>query len=161
MSEEEKKYMRLRWEKSDDWHKSLEENLKTHLPGLKSLLNEVGGHWDYEDLIYRMYYGSFKVYRIQELTEKMVQALQSLVPPEVKFDSTFQKIVEEGTGHEFDLSHNQEWDKRARPMVEAFFHAKFFLEMAVKYGTEIKGGSQMTPFLPSGFAALLCLYNLR
>jgi hypothetical protein len=43
-------------------------------------------------------------------------------------------------------------------MLEAFFHARYFLEMAVKYGREL----ELPPtLLPSGWAALLYLYNLR
>ena len=43
-------------------------------------------------------------------------------------------------------------------MIEAFFHARFFLEMAVKYGKELEFPPQM---LPSGWAAFLYLFNLR
>jgi hypothetical protein len=46
----------------------------------------------------------------------------------------------------------------SRPIVEAFLHARYFLEMAVRYGRELKA----TPMpLPSGLAALLYLYDLR
>lgn len=41
---------------------------------------------------------------------------------------------------------------------EAFFHARFFLKMAVKYGEEL---DEAPSTLPSGWAALLYLYNLR
>lgn len=41
---------------------------------------------------------------------------------------------------------------------QAFFHARYFLDMAVKYGTELDAPPQM---LPSGWAGLLYLYNLR
>jgi hypothetical protein len=41
--------------------------------------------------------------------------------------------------------------------VEAFFHARFFLEMAVRYASL---DSPPRP-LPSGYAALLYLYRLR
>ena len=41
--------------------------------------------------------------------------------------------------------------------VEAFFHARFFLEMAVRYA---KLETPPRP-LPSGYAALLYLYQLR
>jgi hypothetical protein len=44
-----------------------------------------------------------------------------------------------------------------RPIVEAFFHAGFFLEMAVRYA---KLETPPRP-LPSGYAALLHLYQLR
>jgi hypothetical protein len=42
-------------------------------------------------------------------------------------------------------------------MVEAFFHARFFLEMAVRYAHL----EQPPNPLPSGYAALLYLYDLR
>ena len=45
----------------------------------------------------------------------------------------------------------------ARPILEAFFHACFFLEMAVRYA-HIEAPPRP---LPSGYAALLCLYGLR
>ena len=45
-----------------------------------------------------------------------------------------------------------------RVFLEAFFHARFFLEMAVKYGKELPASPTL---LPSGWAALLCLYNIR
>ena len=44
-----------------------------------------------------------------------------------------------------------------RPILEAFFHARFFLEMAVRHAHL---ESPPSP-LPSGYAALLYLYGLR
>ena len=43
-------------------------------------------------------------------------------------------------------------------IVEAFLHARYFLEMAVRYGQELKHPPAL---LPSGWAALLCLFELR
>ena len=31
---------------------------------------------------------------------------------------------------------NQRWTEATRPIVEAFFHARYFLEMVCKYGAE-------------------------
>jgi hypothetical protein len=56
------------------------------------------------------------------------------------------------------MKHNQQWTAHTRVFLEAFFHAKYFLEMAVKYGKELQAAPTM---LPSGWAALLCLYDLR
>jgi hypothetical protein len=42
--------------------------------------------------------------------------------------------------------------------LEAFFHARYVLEMAVKYGDDL---DEPTNLLPSGWAGLLYLYNLR
>ena len=51
-----------------------------------------------------------------------------------------------------------QWLAVTRPILEAFFHALYFLEMAVKYGKELKYPPNR---LPSGWASLLYLYNLR
>jgi hypothetical protein len=71
----------------------------------------------------------------------------------------FQEIYQAGaSGKQFEPGHNRQWTAHTRPFLEAFFHAKFFLEMAVKYGKELADAPTM---LPSGWASLLCLYNLR
>jgi hypothetical protein len=68
------------------------------------------------------------------------------------------QIVKEGTGKTFENEHNRRWPQETRPIVEAFFHARYFLEMAVRYGKDLEHPPRM---LPSGWAALLYLYNLR
>src|SRR4051794_31311782 len=103
--------------------------LKAALPGLEELLERCSGHWGYEDPIYRFYYQSFKVYSLQERTTKIVEALQALAP-ERELDKWFRQIVSEGTGHKFEMAHNSRWLEETRPIVEAFFHARYFLEMA-------------------------------
>jgi hypothetical protein len=45
-----------------------------------------------------------------------------------------------------------------RPFVEAFFHARYFLAMAVKYGRELEFPPAL---MPSGWAAVLYLFDLR
>jgi hypothetical protein len=65
--------------------------------------------------------------------------------------------VEAGTGHQFDTSCNDDWPRHTRTILEAFFHARFMLEMAVRYA-DLEEPPQM---LPSGWAALLYLYELR
>ncbi len=75
----------------------------------------------------------------------------------ISLHSWFEQIVEEGTGRAFTPEHNEQWTRMTRPIVEAFFHARFFLEMAVRYA-ELE--TPPNP-LPSGYAALLELYGLR
>ena len=135
----------------------LSKNLIKKLPMLETLLTRCNDHWEYEDPIYRFYHQSFKVYRLQYQTKKIVAALQSLRPG-TSLNSWFRQIVKEGTGKTFSLEDNKHWLQITRPILEAFFHAKFFLEMAVKYGKELDNSPTM---LPSGWAALLSLYNLR
>lgn len=156
-------------------------NLRRALPALTKLLEEVKDHWCYEDGIYRFYHQSFKVFHLQDVTLKIVEALKTLEPRPAssrtrgKFwsycaDGTpppappalhpwFLTIVKEGTGKVFDTRDNQNWLPVARPIVEAFLHAKYFLEMAVKYGGRYR--SRTPKMLPSGWAAFLYLYDLR
>lgn len=132
---------------------SIRENMK----GLEDMLAKVSGHWTYEDGIYRMYHHSFKVYHLQDLTTEMVLLFEFLMP-NVPLNKIFLQIVSEGTGKSFDLSHNKDWLKHARPIVEAFLHAKYMLEMMVKYGKEFEVAPNS---LPSGWASVLYLYNTR
>ncbi len=133
-------------------------NLKSHLSELKKLLASAEGHWGAEDTVYRFYHQSFKVYgQAQQWTESIVAALRQLLPGR-ELDADFLKIVTEGTGKQFELSHNQDWLRHTRPMVEAMFHAIYFLRMACKYGEEL---NDLPNPMPSGWAAFLSLYNLR
>ena len=136
---------------------ALFQNLQTQLPELENLLAQCSSHWGYEDPIYRFYHHSFKVYGLQDQTLKIVKALQALAP-QTKLNAQFVSIVEAGTGKVFKNSDNRRWDSVTRPILEAFFHARFFLEMAVKYGRDLQAPPNT---LPSGWAALLYLFNLR
>ncbi len=131
--------------------------IRGHLPALEALLEEASSHWGYEDPVYRFYHQSFKVYSLQGSTVRMVKALAELAP-EGKLNRWFSEIVEAGTGKEFTMEANQRWTAETRPILEAFFHARFFLEMACKYGRELESAPTM---LPSGWAALLYLYEMR
>ena len=132
-------------------------NLCASLPELEKLLRDCQSHWGYEDGIYRFYHHSFKVYSLQETTSAIVAALQSLAPDR-KLNESFIDIVRDGTGKTFEREHNRRWLEVTRPIVEAFFHAQYFLEMAVRYGKKLE---QPPRQLPSGWAAFLYLYNLR
>ncbi|MDE2020756.1 MAG: hypothetical protein KGJ13_10505 [Patescibacteria group bacterium] len=132
------------------------ENIRKNLPHLRNLLADASSEWRAEDSIYRFYHQSFKVYQLQSDTRAIANALASLLPAE-KLNDWFLQIVREGTGKNFTDADNDHWLEATRPILEAFFHAKYFLEMAVKYGE----GSEPLGSLPSGWAALLCLYNIR
>jgi hypothetical protein len=137
--------------------KELFKNLEKELPNLEKLLQECRSHWGYEDPVYRFYHQSHKVYRLQETTMEIVESLQAL-SPDTKLNEWFFAIIKEGTGKEFKKEDNERWLEVTRPILEAFFHARYFLEMAVKYVRELKHPPDR---LPSGWASLLHLYNLR
>ncbi len=132
--------------------------IKAQLPALEELLARVNGHWTYEDGVYRFYHQSFKIFgRLQDPTLAIVAALQELAPDR-ELNEWFRQIVAEGTGKTFKNEDNEKWLEVTRPIVEAFLHARFFLEMVVKYGRELDAPPNM---LPSGWAAVLYLYGLR
>jgi|SRR5436853_1152726 len=131
-------------------------NIRRRRRELHRLFDDFSDHWRFEDPVYRFYHQSFKVYLLQEETEAIVRTLKSLAPDR-PLSPWFVEIVNAGTGKRFKPEDNAEWMRVTRPIVEAFFHARFFLEMTIRYAD-----LQTPPNpLPSGYAALLHLYGLR
>jgi hypothetical protein len=126
-------------------------------PKLEAMLEQVNQKWAYEDRVYRFYRQSFKVYGLQQDTVAIVEMLQSLAP-HLPMNASFIQIITEGTGKEFRLEDNERWLECTRPILEAFFHARYFLEMICKYGKQLK---EPPTIMPSGWAAVLYLFNLR
>jgi len=137
--------------------RQLLDAIKANLPELVSLLDQATSMWGYEDFVYRFYHGSFKVYGVQTMTVHIVEKLRGLLP-DVPLNDRFLRIVADGTGKQFTPDANQSWEATTRPLLEAFFHARYFLEMAAKYGAELP---EQPSTLPSGWAGLLYLYDLR
>ena len=135
---------------------TLLKNLRLRQGELKALLEESTNHWGFEDPVYRFYHRSFKVYGLQEQTKAIVGTLAGLAPDR-SLNPWFVEIVEAGTGKKFQPPDNANWTSVTRPILEAFFHALFFLEMAVRYAYLDRPPDR----LPSGYAALLYLYGLR
>lgn len=132
-------------------------NIKERMPSLEALLKRAQSHWEYEDYVYRYYHDSFKVFGVQSITNQIVAALRELLPG-VELNRRFVSILDDGSGKQFTNETNANWDAATRPLLEAFFHARFMLEMAIEYGRKLESPPEM---LPSGWAALLYLYNLR
>jgi hypothetical protein len=165
--------LRAAWENREEKERTLLANLKSRKAELFQLLASCSDHWGYEDPVYRFYHGSFKVFALQSSTEKIVAALHSLLP-EQPLDDAFLQIIAEGTGHKFTLEMNADWLRHTRPIVEAFFHARYMLEMAVRYADLEPPSENRERFepgdprrlehlepIPSGWAAFLSLFNLR
>jgi hypothetical protein len=132
-------------------------NIKARLPDLETLGSKVEDHWAMEDGFYRFYHQSFKVYGVQNLTQELVRTFEELLPG-APLNTWFLQIVTEGTGKEFKDEDNENWLAVNRVILEALFHAHYFLAMICKYGRELKAPPSA---LPSGWAAVLYLYNLR
>jgi hypothetical protein len=113
--------------------RALLDNLKKQRPALHDLLERINDKWCYEDGLYRFYHQSFKVFNLQEATLEMVKALKKVSPQGTELCPPFQQILATGTGRQFQVEDNQNWVERTAPIVQAFLHARYFLEMAVKY----------------------------
>jgi hypothetical protein len=73
-------------------------------------------------------------------------------------DAWYCQIVKEGTEGDFRDDTNEHWTEQTRPILEAFWHTKYFLSMMAKYGKELQSAPRV---LPSGWASVLCLFSLR
>src|SRR5450432_3328176 len=62
--------------------------IRAGLPALEALLAEINDHWAYEDLVYRFYHQSYKIYRAQAEPMRVVAALRALLP-EVALNEAF------------------------------------------------------------------------
>ena len=141
-------------------HKKLMRNLQQNRSGLDEMLEKEQS--TYEDRMYRFYHHSVKTYDIQESTIEIAKLLRKLDPKRKKeFSEFYQQVIDNGAGNEFEIEHNENWVEKAGPIVQAYLHSKYFLEMAAKYSHEFKGKRKPPTDLPSGWAALLRLYKIR
>ena len=146
---------------SIEWREAEERKLlaasKQRLPELKALLAFASDHWHYEDPVYRFYHHSFKVYRAQATTLKIVESLRALAP-HLELNPDFAEIIAAGTKAPSVSSGETGGPDPSRAMIEALFHARHALEMLCKYAEQLPAPP---PALPSGWATVLYLYNIR
>lgn len=110
------------------------------------------------DGIYRYFYQSYKVYNLQNYTLDIYNKLYELDPkPEKCLCEYYENIVFKGTGKEFKLEHNREWEIQTYPIISAFLISKNILEYCKKSAELEKSPT----ILPSEWAAVLCVYNIR
>jgi hypothetical protein len=153
-----------KWKKKYDYFEKpnrLLKNIKKNMPRLENLLNACEDHWGQEDLVYRFYHESYKVYRSQDLTIRIYDTLRKISPHKdrTNMNEHYLNILKQGaSGRQWKPEDNGNWDEVTRPFLEAFFHSRYFLEMAVKYGKTLDSAPAR---MPSGWAALLELYNIR
>ena len=133
------------------------DNLRTSLPSLLKTHEDVSKLGIYEDGLYRFYHHSFKVYQLQSWTSQIAADLRA-IHSERPLNPDFLEIVDAGTGIEFTPGHNDNWSKNTRPIVEAFLHAKYFLEMTIRCAQEL---TKPPLPMPSHWAAVLYLYGMR
>ncbi|MFW5804460.1 MAG: hypothetical protein ACOCWG_04420 [bacterium] len=140
-----------------DFHSVLLTNIKHNLEKMQKQYDKLDDY--FEDLFYRFYHTSFKVYFVQDLTEEIYELLKSIHPdPSRGMNKYLDDLISKGTKKKFEYKHNKKWKQETLPLLEAFFHCFYFLKMAIKYGKKLDYAPNT---MPSGWAALTHLYNIR
>jgi hypothetical protein len=129
--------------------------IKVDLPKLEALYVDL--EHQYQDRVYRYYHGSFKVYALQSATLQTVEMLRSLAPGR-PLNASFEMILGEGAGKTWREGQNPNRNAEERHILEAFFHARYSLDVAIHYGKALEVAPS---FLPQGWASVLYLFNLR
>jgi hypothetical protein len=140
----------------DALEKAFMENIKNNFAELDTLLKKANSI--YIDGIYRLYHQSFKVYGLREFTLEFEAAILKLRPDDrLPLNAYLAEILKDSKEiGEWKPEHNNDWLSHTRPIVEAFLHAKYLLEMLIKYAN-----IEQTNILPSGWAAVLYMFYLR
>jgi len=142
----------------DERNKDLLASFKARLPQLKALLAKVESHWRMEDMFYRFYHHSFKVFYMQNDTAEIVKLLREFAGKR-GLSKAFLDIVENGAKQKFSWeTTNKNWAAETQPILEAFFHAHYFLKLICQYAEQLEYAPCQ---LPSGWAVVLYLYNTR
>jgi hypothetical protein len=130
--------------------------IKAKLPELEKLSEQLEA-WE-ENGVYRFYHQSFKVIYCQDYVKDGLKLIMEIGGATDPPHDWFCQIVKEGTEHEFNDRTNHQWLNQTRPILEAFWHTKYFLQMMIKYGRELESAPSE---LPTGWAAVLWLFELR
>lgn len=147
----------MSWEEQAKRSDVLLVDIKASLTSIEALLERF--NMLEEDKIYRFYHQSFKVFALQTPVREAVALFELLRPPQTELNGWFRLIVDDALRQEFSTSRsNDNWLPETRPIVEAFWHCKYMLEQMARYGKELDKSPQM---LPSGWASVLYLFNLR
>lgn len=133
------------------------ENIKSNQSRISALLTRIN---ELEaDLVYRFYHQSFKVFVGTSMVEQARDLFLQLAPESTTLNDWFISIADRAISKEFDDDKtNQIWCEETQPILEAFWHSKYFLQQMVIAADELETAPES---LPSGWAAVLYLYNLR
>jgi hypothetical protein len=145
-----------RQKEAQDRRNKLLENIKSNEPRIATLLTRFE---ELEpDLVYRFYHQSFKVFIGVSMIEQARDLFLQLAPPTATLNGCFLSITDLATSKEFGDRTNEIWREETQPILEAFWHSKYFLTQMVISARELETEPEM---MPSGWAAILYLYNLR
>jgi hypothetical protein len=111
-----------------------------------------------EDGVYRLYHGSYKFFYLQDPVKVAFEVIKEIGGESDPPHFEYARIVAAGTTHQMSAPTNQNWEAETKPILEAFWHTKYFINMMVKYAKELE--TVEMPMQP-GMAAVLYLFELR
>ena len=157
MTSEKLEKLLLRRKKAQELSDKLLANIKENRTEIEKLC-KVFRQFE-EDYVYRFYHQSFKVFGATAQIKQAKELFERLAPDSFPLNDWFCTIADEAIGKDFDFAKtNQIWLAETRPILEAFWHSKYFLEQMLVAADVLEESPQL---LPSGWAAVLYLYNLR
>jgi hypothetical protein len=108
--------------------------IKSRLPELEVLARDL--EEAEEDGVYRFYHGSNQVFFLQEPVREAFTLIKEIGREDDPPNFEYARIVETGTAHKFGATTNENWDVETKPILEAFWRTKYFLNMMVKYARD-------------------------
>ncbi len=97
---------------------------------------------------------------MQDAISKFMTLARKIHPKRKKeFHSMFNEIILDAQSQgSFQLKYNDDFGEHAKPIVEAYCHCKYFMDMFLE---SLKMENEPESFITSGWAAILELYQLR
>lgn len=139
-----------------DVQKELLRNIKAGLRNLESLIQEV--KIAEENCVYQVYSKDSDTSLIKESTDEIVRELKRISPYDNNhFCDRFANIIKDGVDTPYQP--NTEKPQQEYPIFAAHFHARHFLEIAIKFGKMLEEPPAQN--IPPGWAALLELYHIK
>lgn len=135
--------------------------IKAKLPELEHWLGDRDLARGEENGVYRFYHQSHKVFYLQDATVAGFKLIEEIGGEADQPCFWYTDIVKEGTGREMGERTNENWLAETRPILEAFWHTKYFIQMMVEYGRKLEPSDTILHGMDYGWAAVLYLFELR
>ena len=100
-----------------------------------------------------------EIYQLQPAVRAARKFLAALAPAGIELNPGFLEVCRGACARRFEWEANPgDWGAETRPILEGFWHCRYFVRMLARFGCEPEAASG--PMSP-GRAAVLCLYGLR
>lgn len=148
--------IRAKFEKQIMYANQLLANIKENRSRIESSLKHIKKFEG--ELVYYFYHQSWDVFIAKTTLETNKAFFESLSPDSKPLNAWFLSIYETAVQKEFDDSTNANWRSETQPILEAYWHTRYFLEQMLMAADELETAPETLPY---GWAAVLYLYNLR